>query len=364
MLSERLSVAPMMEVSDRHWRALLRRVSRRTVLYSEMVVDHVVLHNASKEALDFFLGTDIDEHPSVVQLGGHDPDSLAKAAEIVSSYGHYAEINLNCGCPSQRVAQKCFGARLMLDPELVRRIVHSMSRVSSLPVSVKCRIGVDDRDSYAELTQFISTVSQGGCRKFVVHARKCLLQGLSTKQNRDVPPLHPEVVHRLVVDFPELAFVLNGGVQTLDQAERHLAREESPVHGVMVGRAVQNNPLLLASADSRFFGVRDSCGSRRRVAESYIEYCEWAQSEAGPVREVAGRRQQATTSLLLKPMQNLMVGLQHNTRYRQVLNDAYVARVQAGVPNPCPREVIEEAMACLNEDDLDASLGSNPSDEP
>ena len=328
-----------------------------------MLVDHVVLHNSSKQGLDFFLGTDIDEHPSVVQLGGHDPEDLAKATEIVSAYGRYGEINLNCGCPSQRVAQNCFGARLMLEPDLVRRIVHAMTRVSPVPVTVKCRIGVDDRDSYAALTEFVVAARQGGCRKLVVHARKCLLSGLSTKQNRDVPPLHPEVVHRLVGDFPDLLFVLNGGILSLEQVQRHLSAEERPVHGVMIGRAVHNNPLLLATADSRFFGVRDSCGSRRRVVESYIDYCEWAQSEVGPMREVGGRRQQATTSLLLKPVQNLMVGLQHNSRYRQVLNDAYVARVQMGIANPSPREVIEEALACLNEDDLDAPMGNDPKDE-
>jgi tRNA-dihydrouridine synthase A len=351
----------MMEISDRHWRAMLRRITRRTVLYTEMVVDDIVLHNTDDGGLDFFLGTGIEENPSVIQLGGHDVDTLAEAAELVSRYGDYSEINLNCGCPSQRVAQRCFGAKLMEEPDHVRQIVHAMTRVSSLPVTVKCRIGVDKQDSYEELCTFIAAVKQGGCDKFVVHARKCLLRGLSTKQNRDVPPLKYDVVHRLVGDFPDIRFVLNGGVLTLSDAASHLAGDQpNPVHGVMIGRAVYNNPLLLATADSTFFGLRDSCVSRRRVAESYMDYCEWAQGEAGPARVSSrGKRQQATTAILLKPVHNLMVGLQHNSQYKVVLNDAYVSRVREGDANPPPRAIIEEALAVLRDEDLDAPLGNN-----
>lgn len=166
-------------------------------------------------------------------------------------------------------------------------------------------------------------------------------------------------------DFPDLQFVLNGGVQSLDEAVGHLS---AGAHGVMIGRAVYNNPLLLATADSRFFGVRDSCVSRRRVIERYLDYCDWAQSSVGPARvlpspSAGGRVQRATSSLLLKPVHNLCVGLQHNSRFRVALNDEYVARVQMGDANPPPRVVVEEAIKCLNEEDLDAAIGAAPGDE-
>eukprot|EP01035_Chromulina_nebulosa_P002734 gene2734-3723_t len=281
MVDERVSIAPMMEWTDPHFRALMRGITKRTVLYTEMVVDDTVLHSPN---LDFYLGNYGNQHPSVIQLGGSDPTTLAQAAELCERYGGgYGEINLNCGCPSQRVAKKCFGAKLMLQPDLVRQIVSSMSRRVSIPVTVKCRIGADDMDSYEELTRFISEAHQGGANKFIIHSRKCLLSGLTTKQNREVPPLRYEVVHRLVRDFPELKFVLNGGINTLADAQLHMDpagyrfEEESlpAVHGVMIGRAAYSNPLLLCNVDSVFYGEKDPCLSRRQILQRYIEYCEW-----------------------------------------------------------------------------------------
>lgn len=210
IMDERLSIAPMMEWTDVHWRAMIRGITRKTVLYTEMVVDHTILHNQDHDNLHTFLGNSIYENPSVIQLGGNDPESLSEAASVVSLHGNYSEINLNCGCPSPRVKKYCFGASLMLQPDLVREITYSMQRKSNLPVTVKCRIGVDNVESYEELSSFIQTVSLGGVNKFVIHARKCLLNGLTTKQNREVPPLKYEVVHKLVEDFPDLKFVLNG----------------------------------------------------------------------------------------------------------------------------------------------------------
>lgn len=323
-MDERLSIAPMMEWTDPHYRMLMRGLTKHTVLYSEMVVDDTVIHSPG---LNFFIGKNIQEEPSVIQLGGHEPENLARAAELCEQYGGgYGEINLNCGCPSPRVAKRCFGAKLMLEPELVREIVYSMQRRVSIPITVKCRIGADDLDSYDDLTNFIRCASAGGARKFVVHARKCILNGLSPKQNREIPPLHYETVHRLIRDFPELKFVLNGGVGTLQQAHEHMNTEtgytyqmnnaainmkedvyqkmvhknaatchkrsifaldnhdqstafsaqepqhSSPmyetlpaVHGVMIGRAAFTNPAIFATADSEFFGVKDPCLTRRQV---------------------------------------------------------------------------------------------------
>jgi tRNA-dihydrouridine synthase len=184
-------------------------------------------------------------------------------------------------------------------------------------------------------------------RKFVIHARKCLLKGLNPKQNRDIPPLRYSVVHDLVRDFPDLTFVLNGGILTLDaaSAEMDAAGLTAPVHGVMMGRAVHNNPLLLATADSRFFGAKDTCVSRRRVLESYMSYCDWTQSELGPAREVKGVVLKATSANLLKPVHNILVGMRHNSRYKVLLNDEYVSRVQRGDTNPPPRAIVSP-VAC------------------
>ena len=344
MLEERISVAPMMEMTDSHWRMMLRGITRKTVLYTEMVVDDAVNHTDCR-SLDYFIGKNIDEAPSVIQLGGHNPETLAQAAEYCEAYGgNYSEINLNCGCPSQRVAKRCFGAKLMLEPDLVREIVQKMVRRVSIPITVKCRIGADDQDSYAELLNFIRAASAGGAQKFVIHSRKCFLNGLSTKQNRDVPPLKYEVVHSLVSEFPELTFILNGGIQTFCDAKSHLSssgyqysHDDLPsakgsgcvdlpiktwgeferagevqhssvqlpaVHGVMIGRSAFSNPLLFATADSTFYGVKDPCLTRREIVARYIDYCEWAQSELGPSRPMghgAGSQTVSTSGVSKTP---------------------------------------------------------------
>ena len=205
-----------------HWRHLVRGLTKKTVLYTEMVVDDTINYSV-EGTLDFLIGKNAEVSPSVIQLGGHNPETMAKAAIKCQEYGGgYDEINVNCGCPSTRVSLRCFGAKLMLEPELVREIVYSMQRSVSVPVSVKCRIGADDKDSYAELVDFIKAASAGGARKIILHSRKCLLKGLTTKQNRDIPPLKYEVVHNLVRDFPELTFILNGGIQSFQSATSHL----------------------------------------------------------------------------------------------------------------------------------------------
>jgi tRNA-dihydrouridine synthase A len=206
-MQERISIAPMMEITDSHWRTFLRGLTRKTVLYTEMIVDQTILHNVN--CLDYFIGSNIFENPSVIQIGlrffaeyspfllfsvfnivgGYDPELLSEATQIISQYGDYSEINLNAGCPSPRVSKRCFGAKLMLNPEHLREICSKMVRCSSVPITLKCRLGVDDHDSYDELTKLIEVVHSTGVRKFIIHARKCLLDGLTTKQNRDIPPL-------------------------------------------------------------------------------------------------------------------------------------------------------------------------------
>jgi tRNA-dihydrouridine synthase A len=358
-MDERVSIAPMMEWTDPHYRALMRGFTRKSVLYTEMVVDDTIIHGPT---LDFFIGRFLEEQPSVIQLGGHEPEKLAQAAEICEQYGGgYGEINLNCGCPSPRVAKRCFGAKLMLEPDVLREIVHSMQRRVSIPVTVKCRIGADDLDKYEDLTNFIRCASAGGARKFVIHARKCLLNGLSPKQNREIPPLRYETVHRLVRDFPELTFVLNGGINTFQQAKTHTdvnnqytfctSAPESgepscevlpAVHGVMIGRAAYNNPSMFATADSEFYGVSDPCLTRRQVLEKYIDYCEWVQSADGPSYVSRGKKHMVTTSVLLGAMRNIMHGLPKVQFFRTALNDAYMEKLRGlnGDPNPSVRDVV------------------------
>ena len=227
-VNRRLSVAPMMDWTDRHDRVFLRLISRRVLLYTEMIPVGAILHGAR----DRFLGFDAREHPVALQLGGAEPDELAECARIATEYG-YDEINLNVGCPSGRVRNARFGACLMADPARVGLCVAAMAAATRIPVTVKCRIGIDERDSFEELCEFTRAVMDSGCRTLIVHARKAWLSGLSPKQNREVPPLRTDRVYRLKETFPALQVIVNGGVTSLDRAERHLAH----VDGVMIGRA-------------------------------------------------------------------------------------------------------------------------------
>ena len=379
VMDERLSLAPMMDVTDCYFRRLLRILSKKTVLYTEMVVDDTIMHSPS---MDFFLGTHPDLFPSVIQLGGSNPETLADAAEKCGRYDEgYGEINLNCGCPSDRVAKRCFGAQLMLKPELVREIVYSMKRRVSCPVTVKCRLGVTgQRDTYEHLVEFISAAHAGGANKFIIHSRDCVLEGLSTKQNRDIPPLRYEVVHRLCKDFPDLKFILNGGLQTFGDAKMHFAPpppamvistetvrsfflEQTPataalppVHGVMIGRAVASDPILFATADSDFYGSPDPCASRRVLLDAYCDYCDWVQGDEGPVRDVpGGKTQRVSTALLINAMRNTMCGVRNNRKYLRALNDIYVDKIHAA-EYPSASEIIQQAIKQVAPEDLDAPL--------
>lgn len=265
MPNRRLSVAPMMDYTDRHARYLLRQISRQTLLYTEMMTAAALVHGDAERLLAF----DETEHPVALQLGGADPVEMARAARIGTEYG-YDEINLNIGCPSDRVQSGRFGACLMAEPKTVAECVSAMRAETGVAVTVKTRIGIDHQDSYEALCAFVETVAAAGCNIFIVHARKAWLQGLSPKQNREVPPLDYARVHRLKRDYPELEIVINGGVRSLAEAEEQLAQ----LDGVMIGRAVFDNLWLLAEADRRLFGATESLPTRRAVLTAYAEYCE------------------------------------------------------------------------------------------
>ena len=257
-----ISVAPMLDWTDRHCRYFLRLISPRVLLYSEMVTTGAILYGPRKRLLDF----DPTEKPLALQLGGSEPDALAECARIGADWG-YDEINLNVGCPSDRVQRGRFGACLMAEPALVADCVAAMTRAVSIPVTVKTRIGVDDRDSYEELVHFVRTVADAGCRTFIIHARKAWLSGLSPKENREVPPLRYDIAAGIKQDFPALEIVLNGGIQSLSEARGHLATFD----GVMIGRAAYHNPYLLAEAGA-FYGDVTPPPSRRTVAEAMLPY--------------------------------------------------------------------------------------------
>jgi len=267
----RFSVAPMLDWTDRHCRFFLRLISKQALLYTEMVTTGALLHGDRQRFLQF----DPSEHPLALQLGGSDPAGLAACAKMAEDFG-YDEVNLNVGCPSDRVQNGSFGACLMAEPELVAECVGAMRKAVSIPVTVKSRIGIDDRDSYEELIKFIGTVAEAGCDTFIVHARKAWLKGLSPKQNREVPPLRYDAVYRLKQDFPTLQIVLNGGITTLDQAEDVLG---NGVDGVMVGREAYHNPYILAEVDRRLFGASAEVITRAEIIEKLLPYIEQQRAE-------------------------------------------------------------------------------------
>ena len=264
-MSHRFCVAPMMDWTDRHDRVFLRQLSAHALLYTEMVTSAALKHGDAR----YLLQHSPEEHPVALQLGGSDPGDLAEAATMAERAG-FDEVNLNVGCPSDRVQSGAFGACLMAEPETVANCVNSMLNSVSLPVTVKCRIGIDDRDSQAELEDFVGIVADAGCKLFVVHARKAILSGLSPKQNREIPPLNYEYVFALKRAFPELSIIINGGIKTLGEAGTLL--EE--IDGVMLGREAYQNPFILNDVDSLFFGAPKSAYTRIERLEKFIPYIE------------------------------------------------------------------------------------------
>ncbi len=299
-LDRRLSIAPMMDHTDRHFRYLMRLITRRTLLYTEMVTTGALLHGPRDDLLAF----STEEHPIALQLGGSQPDKLAECAILAEDRG-YDEVNLNVGCPSDRVQNGRFGACLMAEPELVAECVKRMIQEISIPVTVKTRIGIDDRDRYEHLYQFIEIVRAAGCNTFIIHARKAWLSGLSPKQNREIPPLQYQTVHQLKQDFPDLEIVINGGFTNLEQVGSQLAM----VDGVMIGRGVVHNPYLLAEADRQIFGVSSAVPSREAILERYLRYIEQ--------QLVQGARLQAMTRHVL----GLYLGQYGARKFRRILTE-------------------------------------------
>jgi tRNA-dihydrouridine synthase A len=264
------AVAPMMDWTDRHCRYFHRQLSRHALLYTEMVTEQAVRHGDRNKLLGF----DAGEQPVALQLGGSNPHGLAEAAKIGEDFG-YVEINLNVGCPSDRVQGGHFGACLMAEPQLVADCVAAMRAAAKIPVTVKCRIGIDDQDEEQGLQDFVETVAQAGCETFIVHARKAWLQGLSPKENREIPPLNYDRVHRLKKSMPQLHFSLNGGLVNVETDMHHL--EE--LDGLMFGREAYHNPWILAQVDPLFSGAAAPVKTRREAVEAMLPYIEKLLSE-------------------------------------------------------------------------------------
>lgn len=319
----RLSVAPMMDWTDRHCRYFHRLLSRHALLYTEMVTTGALIHGDVARHLRF----NAEEHPVALQLGGSEAADLAQCARLGEQWG-YQEINLNCGCPSERVQRGAFGACLMNEPQLVADCVKAMVDVVTVPVTVKHRIGIDKRESYEFVRDFVGTVSEAGCPTFVVHARNAWLKGLSPKENREVPPLRYELVHRLKQDFPELTICINGGINTREQVDEQLRA----LDGVMVGREAYHNPWWLASWDADFFGAAPRGEvTREAVEEQMVSYME---------REAA--RDATPWATIARHMLGLRHGQPGARRWRQVWSDHKLKTL-------APREVMALAQAAVRD---------------
>ena len=297
----RVSVAPMMDWTDRHCRYFHRLLSAKTLLYTEMVTTGALVHGDVPRHLRF----NQQEHPVALQLGGSEPLDLAHSAKLGEQWG-YDEINLNCGCPSERVQRGAFGACLMAEPQLVADCVKAMVDVVSLPVTVKHRIGIDKIDSYDFVRDFVGTVSLAGCNTFIVHARSAWLKGLSPKENREVPPLRYALVHQLKQDFPHLTIAINGGITTNLQ----IAEQLTQLDGVMVGREAYHNPWVMASWDAEFFAAEPSHQSREDIESKMCDYMARELAEHG-----------TPWSAIARHMLGLRHGLPGSRRWRQVWSD-------------------------------------------
>ena len=264
--TNKFSIAPMMEWSDRHCRYFWRLLTKHTLLYTEMVTTGALIHGDK----DRFLNYNPEEHPLALQVGGSDPAHLAESARMAEQWG-YDEINLNCGCPSDRVQSGKIGAILMAEPELVAECISAMINACSIPVTIKHRIGIDDMEDYEDMCRFVEAVAEAGCKTFIIHARKAWLKGLSPKENREIPPLKYELVYRLKEEYPHLNIVINGGIKTIEHTNALLKH----VDGVMIGREAYNNPYFLAEVDKLIYAdYKSSISSRMEAAEAYADYCE------------------------------------------------------------------------------------------
>ena len=309
-ISRRFSVAPMMDWTTSDCRVFHRLFSDHTLLYTEMVTTGALIHGDAARHLDYHAS----EHPVALQLGGSNPSELAQCARMAEEWG-YDEVNLNVGCPSDRVQNNMIGACLMAHPQLVAECLGEMRAAAGIPVTVKHRLGIDDLDSFEHLHQFVETVRQSGCTSFTIHARKAILQGLSPKENRDIPPLIYDHVYRIKALYPELEIIINGGIKTLAECDQHLER----VDGVMIGREAYQNPWpLLSEVDQRYFGIDRPTRSRMDIAEAFIPYLEQRLAEGAPLYAVA------------KHLLGLFHGQRGGKQFRRYLSENGHAR-EAGV---------------------------------
>lgn len=316
-----ISVAPMMDCTDKHDRYFLRLIAPDVLLYSEMITTQAILYGDNPAR---FLAFHAAEHPLALQLGGSDPKALAECAQIGEDFG-YDEINLNVGCPSPRVSSGKFGACLMLEPNLVASCIEKMNSKVNIPVTVKCRIGVDEQDSYANLHAFIKLIASVGCQVFIIHARKAWLKGLSPKQNREIPPLCYDVVYQIKRDFPHLTIIINGGIKTTDDIDAHL----QSVDGVMIGRSAYANPYTLANMQSKYM-KNNKILSRRAVVQQLLPY----------VR--AELKNGVRLSSITRHILGLFQGIRGAAAWRRYISEN-ACKVGAGA------EVIEQALAFVQE---------------
>jgi tRNA-dihydrouridine synthase A len=310
----RLSVAPMMDWTDRHCRMFHRQITRHTWLYTEMVTTGALLHGDVPRHLDF----NDEEHPVALQLGGSEPQELAQSARLGERWG-YDEINLNCGCPSERVQKGAFGACLMAEPRLVADCVKAMRDVVDIDVTVKHRIGIDQQESYDFVRDFVGVIADAGCATFIVHARNAILKGLSPKENREIPPLRYEYAYRLKRDFPQLEIILNGGVRTAEEIDIHLQQ----LDGVMLGREAYHNPWLMADFDARYYDDPAPPKTREQVLAAMLPYIRSQLARHGVQVPAGGLRLNSITRHML----GLTTGLPGARRFRQMLSDPkYLAK--------------------------------------
>lgn len=315
----RFSVAPMLDWTDRHCRFFLRQLSRRALLYTEMVTTGALLFGKGD-----YLAYHDAEHPLALQLGDSEPDALARCAKMAQERG-YDEINLNVGCPSDRVQNGRFGACLMAEKDRVAACIAAMREAVTLPITVKTRIGIDEQDSYAFLCEFIDTVAtRGGCETFIIHARKAWLNGLSPKENREIPPLDYDRVYQLKRDFPALRLMINGGIKTLHEAHGHLQK----LDGVMMGREAYQNPGILARVDSELFGDADPLPNRAAVIDAMLPYIERELSRGGALGHIT------------RHMLGLFQGMPGARQWRRYLSE-HAHRPDAGA------DVVIKALSCV-----------------
>ncbi len=299
----------MLDWTDRHCRMFHRQITRHTWLYTEMVTTGALLYGDVARHLDF----NEEEHPVALQLGGSEPADLAKSARLGEQWG-YDEINLNCGCPSERVHKGAFGACLIAEPQLVVDCVKAMRDAVEIDVTVKHRIGIDHVESYEFVRDFVGKVADAGCKTFIVHARNAILKGLSPKENREIPPLKPDYAYRLKHDFPQLEIIINGGVKTLEEIDAHLRQ----VDGVMIGREAYHNPYLMASFDARYYDDLTPVKSRAEVLQAMLPYMRDQLARYGKAEAGGGLRLNSMTRHML----GLMAGMPGARAFRQILSDS------------------------------------------